>query len=446
MGKKLGMSLRNINYRLFAALLVLGLCPTVYTTLRVYWIGQLPSEYAYSIAGQLTWIDLLYEILSEAIILPLFFFIGQVSSDKQVFANRMRTGMLLGAVVSSLLSACISIWTEPLLGFMAADDTILAASAEYIRLESIGNIFSMLFSFSLVGLVSLGKGQYVYILTGVKLALCTLLDTFLCSTLPFSLQLGINGIAVSNILVNLGLFCTVLAMLRKEGIRIFQKGCLSFRWMKDFLKIGGISGLESLVRNAAYMLMVSRMVNMVGEQGTYWVANSFIWGWLLLPVTQLAELIKQEVASDENAVRDHSLGYFGLTAGICLVWIISIPLWKPFLHYVLGYEDVDKLFTLVLVLLGFYILYAFQNVFDATFYGLGKTNYMLFESVITNSIYYGSAFILYLTGVWTPSLMGIAILFGIGNAFDSLVSLGVYRYMLKKRKINILAIQAHHTR
>ena len=48
--------------------------------------------------------------------------------------------------------------------------------------------------------------------------------------------------------------------------------------MKDFFKIGGISGLESFVRNIAYMLMVSRMVNMVGEQGTYWVANNFIWG------------------------------------------------------------------------------------------------------------------------------------------------------------------------
>lgn len=65
--------------------------------------------------------------------------------------------------------------------------------------------------------------------------------------------------------------------------------------MREFGKIGGISGLESLVRNLAYMLMVVRMVNVVNEQGTYWVANNFIWGWLLLPVTQLAELIKRDV-------------------------------------------------------------------------------------------------------------------------------------------------------
>ena len=86
------------------------------------------------------------------------------------------------------------------------------------------------------------------------------------------------------------------------------------------------------------------------------------------------------------------------------------------------------------------MLYAFQNVFDSTFYGLGKTNYMLLESVVTNTIYYGIAFILYITNIWTPSLIGIALLFGIGNAFDSIVSLVVYVYLLKKQKINILNV------
>ena len=56
---------------------------------------------------------------------------------------------------------------------------------------------------------------------------------------------------------------------------------------------------------------------------------------------------------------------------------------------VLGFDEVDKLFNLVMVLLGFYVLYAFQSIFDATFYGLGKTNFMLFESIVTNSVYYG---------------------------------------------------------
>lgn len=59
---------------------------------------------------------------------------------------------------------------------------------------------------------------------------------------------------------------------------------------------------------------------------------------------------------------------------------------------------------------------------------------MLFESVVTNTIYYGVAFILYVTGIWTPTLTGIALLFGIGNAFDSIVSLVAYVYFLRNQK------------
>ena len=438
---KVKKSLSKINYKLFLALLVLGLCPTVYTTLRVFFLGELPGEWSFSIAGQLSWVNLLYEILSEAIVLPLFFFIGKVLADKKEFANRMRTGLIVSVVAYMVLSIAIIALAKPLLTLMATDGSIIDASATYIRIESVANIFSLAFNFVLVGLVTLGKDKYVYILTAVKLVLCLLVDTFMVSTLPISLNLGVNGIAYSNIIVNLLLLAVAIVLLHKEGIAIFNKEKLSFGWMKEFAKVGGISGVESFVRNIAYMLMIARMVNMVGEQGTYWVANNFIWGWLLLPILQLGELIKQETATDENAVKNNSLGYFVITAVVCVIWCATIPLWKPFMANVLNFSDVNKLFELVMVLLGFYMLYAVQNVFDATFYGLGKTNYMLFESVVTNTIYYGGAFILYLCGVWTPSLIGIALLFGIGNAFDAIVSLVAYMFLLKKKKINILDIE-----
>lgn len=438
--KKIGLSLSKINYRMLVSLIVLGLCPTIYTTVRVFFLGQLPSEYAYSIAGQLSWVNLLYEILSEAIILPLFYFIGKSVNDREELNNRVRTGLIITLGVFLILSVIILIFANPLLSLMAADSSILNASATYIRIEGVASIFSMLSNFALVVLVTLNKDKYVYIITASKVVLCVVADTFLVSTLPVSANLGVNGIGVSNIIVNVLLLAVTIAILYREGIKVFAKCKLNFSWMKEFFKVGGLSGLESLVRNVAYMLMVVRMVNVVNEQGTYWVANNFIWGWLLLPVTQLAELIKRDCSTDKRAVQDKTLGYITIIAIICVLWFISIPGWKPFMSNVLQFDDVEKLFNLVLILLGFYVLYAVQNIFDATFYGLGKTNYMLFESIVTNAIYYGGAFILYVTGVWEPTLTGIALLFGIGVAFDSIVSLGAYIYLLKKRKISILKV------
>ena len=69
-------SMKKINYRLLLALLLLGLIPTVYTTVRIFLIGQLPGDWGFNIASQLSWVNLLYEILQEALILPLFYFIG----------------------------------------------------------------------------------------------------------------------------------------------------------------------------------------------------------------------------------------------------------------------------------------------------------------------------------------------------------------------------------
>ena len=441
MFSKIKLSLLNINYKLFFALLVLGFVPTVYNTVRVFFLGQLPEEWAYSIAGQLSWVNLLYEVLSEAIILPLFYFVGKVKHDKKEFANRICTGMLISLGVYTMLSAAVFVFAEQLLVLMAADTAIIAASTPYIRIESIANIFIVLSQFALVALVTLNKSKYLYALTGVRLILCLGTDTLLVSNLSVSANLGVNGIAYSNIIVNTLLLVVSILLLAKEGICIFKKEKRNFAWAKEFIKIGGLSSIESLVRNVAYMVMIARMVNVVSEQGTYWVANNFIWGWLLLPVLQLGELIKQEISTEQKNIQRNSLGYVCITAIICLLWFISIPIWKPFMLQILGFSDVDKLFELVMTLLGFYVLFAFQNVFDSTFYGLGKTNYMLFESVITNTIYYGAAFILYLAGIWVPTLTGIALLFGIGNAFDSIVSFGAYVFLLKKQRLSINPVE-----
>ena len=438
---KIVKSFKNINHKLFISLLVMGLVPTIYTTLRVFWLGNLPGDWSYSIAGQLSWINLIYEVINEAIILPLFYFVGKVLEDKKELTNRIKTGLLLTLGIYIVLSIFIMTCTNPLLKAMATDPSIIDASATYIRIEAIANVFGILSQFALVGLVTLGKDKLVYILTGVKLVLCVILDLFLVSSLSCSANLGVNGIGVTNIIVNALIFGATLVLLAKNGVNVINKEKMDFKWAKEFVKIGGISGLESFVRNLAYMVMIARMVNVVNEQGTYWVANNFIWGWMLLPITQLGELIKQETSTNKNAVKNHSLGYFTITGITVIAWCMLIPAYKPFMQYVLNYGDVDKLFELVMVLFGFYVLYAIQNVCDNTFYGLGKTHYMLFESVVTNSIYYGVAFILYISGVWQPTLIGIALLFGIGNAFDTLVSVGAYWFLLRKHQINILDVE-----
>ena len=67
----------------------------------------------------------------------------------------------------------------------------------------------------------------------------------------------------------------------------------NFNWLKTWSQIGFYSGLESFIKNAVYLVVVLRAMNLLNEQGSYWVANTFIWSWLLLPILPLADLVKQ---------------------------------------------------------------------------------------------------------------------------------------------------------
>ena len=228
-----------------------------------------------------------------------------------------------------------------------------------------------------------------------------------------------------------------LIVLSKQNVIVKTK--ITFSWMKEWIKVGGYSGIESFVRNIAFMLMVVRMVNVVGEQGTFWVANNFIWGWLLLPILQLGQLIKRDCGeSGEKAIKEKTLGYFGVTTIIVILWVITIPLWEPFIKYVMNIDNAQGIFRIALISLVFYITFAYNNVIDSIFYGIGKTNYMLFQSILINSIFYGTLFVLYINGIYKPTLELIALMFAGGIAFDSLLTYGMFYWMLKRRSLKII--------
>lgn len=435
--KTLVASIKKFNWRLWSVLAITLLVPTLYTTLRVFYLGNLPGDWGVNIASQLSWVNLLYEIIEEAFILPLFFILGKSYNSKDELSNKTRTGLIISGGAYLLLSVIIVSFARPLCVFMASDQSTLDATVNYIRLETIASTIGILSKFITVLLVTINKDKYMYILLGVQTSLSMVLDTFFLSTLPVSLNLGVNGIALTNIIVSIISLVVAFLMLKREGIAVFTKEKLDFKWAKEYGKIGFYSGLESFVRNIAFMLMVSRLVNVIAEQGNYWVANNFIWNWLLIPATALLDVIKKETAEDKDNIRTKTLGYIVVSTLFSVLWLISIPLWKPFIHYVLNVADYEVIFFIVIVQTGFYIEYIFNNILDGTIYGRGKTLYMLIQSAFTNGTFYVIMFILWKTGVWTPTLLSISLMFGIGMVVDLLPTLATYIYLLKKENLKI---------
>ena len=435
--KSIIKSIKTFNWRLWLVLAATLLIPALYQTLRIFFLGDMPGDWGVNIASQLAWVNLLYEIIEEAFILPLFFLLGKSLGSKEELENKTRTGLLISGGAYLILSILIISFARPLCTWMASDPSTMDATVTYIRLESVASTISILSKFITVLLVTLGKDKYMYILLGIQTGLSMLLDTFLISKLPFSANMGVNGIALANIAVSVVLVVVAILFLKREDIHVFRRKKLKFGWLKEYGKIGLFSGLESFVRNIAFMLMVSRLVNVIAEQGTYWVANNFIWTWLLLPATALYDVIKKETAEDKDNIRTKTLGYIVVSTLFSALWFATIPLWKPFIQYVLNSDAYETIFYIVLIQSGFYVAYIFNCICDGTIYGRGKTHYMLWESIFTNGIYYVTMFILWKTGVWVPTLTGIALMFGIGMAIDLIPTFGCYLYLLKKEQVKI---------
>lgn len=431
-------ALKTINYRLFAAIFATMILPAIYQTVRIYFLGEMPSDSGINIASQLSWVNLFYEVIQEALILPLFFLFGKSLSDKEEISNKVRTGITITAAIYAVVSIVLIIFAKPLVLFMGQETALIENTVSYIRLETVAALFATLWRFMALVLVTLNKDKYLYILLIVQMALSVLFDTFFVSTLSFSVNIGVYGIAITNIVVN---FCIVIIsffFIKRENIVIFTRKKWNFAWLKEWFKVGKFSGLESLLRNLAFMVMVVRMVNLVTEQGNYWVANNFIWQWLLLPSLALADLIKKEIGENKDNVQTKTFGYICLASIFVVFWLVSIPLWKPFLQYIMNVAEYETVYKIALLETPFYMTYIFNIcIFDGTFYGLGKTNYMLIQSICIDGVYYGIVFLLYLTGVFVPTLFGICLMFGIGMALDFIPAMILYMRLLKKEGLKI---------
>lgn len=110
--------LARINYKLLLFLALGSLIPLLYSTFRIYWIGQMEDGSAFNIAAQVTWMSLLYEVLNEALLLPLAFILGQVIQEKAVWQQRIATTLSLFFIIYLAVTLLFFIYVPDAVSFM----------------------------------------------------------------------------------------------------------------------------------------------------------------------------------------------------------------------------------------------------------------------------------------------------------------------------------------
>ncbi|WP_410010872.1 MATE family Na+-driven efflux transporter [Shewanella sp. NFH-SH190041] len=348
-------------------------------------------------------------------------------------AQRKLYALLIVLSCYTLLSIIVLAATPQIVLAMTVNPEHLVQTSAYIRLEAIGITIGAIATYGNTLLLLANRHKAIIGLAIIRCLALILADTLLVSHYSCSLQLGVNWVAWANICVNLILSLTLALMVFTElnpGFKHLASNITKQRtWLKQWLSIGCRSGLESFVRNTAFIIMILQMVNRVNEAGTFWLTNQFIWSWLLLPVLALGKVIQRDAACHAGLSPQRIIHYAYIMAGIVLLWLVSIPSWPTALNALVGQQQAVAVMRLLLIMLGFYIVFAFNQIIDSYFYGVGRTDMMLYQSLLVNIGFYGVVYILYQHGIFIPSLNGIAVMFGIGITLDAIITLLLYLYL-----------------
>ena len=422
--KQWWFALKTFDWKMYLALCLLALVPAIYQTAVTKLITFNTNPGALDIVGQMEWFDLIDETICAFLIVPMY----SVLSKAYKKENFNQTVFKLGAVVVGLyvlFSIGTFFYGVHLVSYMNPSEIDVTAAYRYLSLETIAFMVGIIFSYTSVVFLVIDKSRYMYAFLVAKISLALLSDFALIPSM------GIDGIAVSNIIANsiMGALAVGLLIYIKQ-LRPGKFSKEDIPHFKDWGRIGLFAGGQQFVDNIVYALMICRLVNAVSESGNYWVANNFIWGWLLIPITCLVEIIRKDAGIDGYKLKQ--INYYSITTFTLIVWFILIPSYQWFFGTVEGLDNPGRIFEIVVKNLGFYVAYVLSQIPDAIFVGMGKTKYNAINSLFCNIVYYGIWFILYKTGAVVMSMDMIIIMFGVGNIVHWAVSLVEEKVFLKR--------------
>lgn len=437
-------SARLWDWKLFLLILAYAVLPSIYSSYSLYLIGnELPSTAGLAIASQWQFVQVILEVVQEATVLPIFFFLGsKIGAHGEEILARLKTSITTIFSLVLILMAILWFKLDSFIDFSGTDQVLKALSREYLSIKIGASLFAILNMGIIIAIEALNKKRIFLYLIVLKAGGMILLDSFFFGGYSFSMGWGIKGAAYSNLIIEGLIFLIGFIIL----LRSFSTNFLQFfklPWLIDFnlfRNIGLGSGVESLIKNIAYFMLIIKLINELGPQqiSAYYLAMHIFWSFLLVPIMAGVETSRALISNHADAPDAvFQVARKAMMVGLVIVlgWLVLIPFWENILFFFSSdLEIVELSYTVLTYLIIPYILLSFNLLLDSLFYGLGKTQYMAYQSLITNGTVYLVAYILYYAGYWIPDFTAILILFGIGIVVDSFVTVFFARKVMLELK------------
>lgn len=153
----------QIKWKYIILIFAFQILPTIYKTTRIFFLGDIPDEGIYNIASQILWLNILYEIIVESIVIPMFFILNYVKHRSNYKTN---ITLISTIVFSIFIIFTITIFfniENILTNLIGTSNNIFNQSLEYIRFEVWGMMINCLLSYLFLVLMIIKKKHYMII-------------------------------------------------------------------------------------------------------------------------------------------------------------------------------------------------------------------------------------------------------------------------------------------
>ncbi|KAJ0159121.1 hypothetical protein CTA2_10283 [Colletotrichum tanaceti] len=398
--------------------------PALYGTLSKLWVANIDASLVVT-TDAYTYIGVVAEVLNEGLPRAAWVIIGDSASRS--LAQRLRlthTLVLFQSVLGLVMSLAFVAGARTFAkGFVPVE--VRDVSVTYIRIGAFGALSSAVESAVSSATRALDRPDVPLIISSVKFAVNIVLDLLLISNVhvgshqpTVNMQVGIQlACNLTSALLGLAYFLwrNTLQYQKRRRVAVgrgeWETTRPSLRALFILLRPGALTFIESAVRNAFYLWLVSNIVSMGSTYATAWgVFNTIRWGLIMVPVQALEQTSLAFVGHAWGAWR-RAIGVETLqpkagkgaivkivrpaVKSLVIALAIEVPMClfltyfgaRPFARYLSGSDEVADVTAMMWRSLDWcYIFYAMSTML-ATVLLATRPRWYLWQSLASNLLY-----------------------------------------------------------
>ena len=393
------------------------LLPALYSTLSKIWVASIDSSLV-ATTDTYVYIGTIVEVLNEGLPRAAWLVIGNDASRS--FPERLRLAhtliafqALLGLVMSLILLGAAEAFAR---SFVPA--SVRDVSITYVRISGFSALSSSLETSISSATRALDNPDVPLVINLIKFGLNIILDLILISKVHIGVFIPtVNAQAAIRLACDMSSACAGLAYFvystsfrhreRVNGDSVMPR----FRALKTLARPGFATFLESAVRNALYLWLVSGIVSMGLTYTTAWgVFNTIRWGLIMVPVQALEATSLAFIGHNWGKLRDAAglsawkpqvsrKQLFAITRpaliSLAIALAIEVPVCiflalfgcEPFAYYLSGSEDVARTTAYMWRTIDWCYLFYASSTQLATILLATRPRWYLYQSLVSNLLY-----------------------------------------------------------